>query len=79
MEFKQIISSNLEAAKYDASTKELIVRFKGGRAYKYFDVSPELYADFEKLFDSTLGSAGSFFAKQIRPLTSERIEDWNEA
>jgi hypothetical protein len=75
-EFKNIESSNLEAASYDTATKILVVRFKSGRAYKYFDVSPELYADFETLFDGTAGSAGSFFSKQIRFIKNEQIEDW---
>lgn len=74
--FKPITSSNLEAASYDAATKVLIVRFKSGRTYKYFDVSPSLYADFEKLFDGKAGSAGSFFSKQIRFIKNEQIEDW---
>lgn len=70
-DFKPIVSSNLEAAKYDESTRELIIRFKNGRAYKYPDVSPELYADL-----LAADSAGSFFATQIRNLSNERIEDW---
>ena len=74
--FKQIESSNLEAASYDVATRELIVRFKNGSAYKYLDVSPELFADFESLFDGKAGSAGSFFMKQIRNLSNERIDDW---
>ncbi len=75
-EFKTITSSNLESASYDPASKELTVRFKNGRAYKYFDVSPELYADFEALFDGSNGSAGSFFAKQIKFISNEQIEDW---
>ncbi len=70
-DFKPIVSSNLEAASYDAAKRELIVRFKNGRAYKYSDVSSELFADL-----LAAESAGGFFAMQIRHLSNEKIEDW---
>lgn len=76
--FKPIVSSNLHSAAYDRSWKELTVRFKNGTAYKYSDVSPSLWKEFEKTFDGKSGSAGSFFAKQIRSLSNEKIEDWQQ-
>jgi hypothetical protein len=78
-DFKPIVSSNLAAAAYDPATQQLVVRFKNGTAYRYSNISPELYADFAATFDGKNGSAGSFFAKQIRFLMNEKIEDWNEA
>lgn len=70
-DFKPIVSSNLESGAYDPAAKVLIVRFKNGRAYKYTEVSPEIFADL-----MAAESAGSFLARQIRPLPNERIEDW---
>jgi hypothetical protein len=75
-QFFPITSSNLDSAAFDRDWNELVVRFKNGTAYKYQDVTQSLWADFKKLFDGKSGSAGSFFAKQIRFLTNERIEDW---
>ena len=74
--FKPITSSNLHSAAYDRPWKELTVRFKNGTAYRYFDVTPSLWKEFEKLFDGRLGSAGGFFSKQIRFLSNEKLEDW---
>lgn len=78
LKFEPITSSNLESAAYDREWKELTVRFKNGTAYKYFDVTPTLWRDFKKLFDGRAGSAGSFFAKQIRFLSNEKQEDWHQ-
>jgi hypothetical protein len=78
--FKPIVSSNLAAAAYDPATQQLVVRFKNGTAYRYQGVSPKLFADFEATFDGRDGrSAGGFFAKQIRFLTNEKIEETDEA
>lgn len=77
--FTPIVSSNLEAAAYNPATKKLVVKFKNGTRYRYSDVSPELYADFAATFDGTGASAGSFFSKQIRFLTNEKLEDEDEA
>jgi hypothetical protein len=74
--FRPIVSSNLDSAAYDRRCQELTVRFKNGTQFKYFDVSPTLWSDFQKLFDGKLGSPGSFFAKQIRFLSNEKLDDW---
>lgn len=37
-------SSNAEAIRYDASRRELFVRFKGGRAWRYDNLPPSLAA-----------------------------------
>jgi hypothetical protein len=75
-EFKPIVSSNLDSASYDAATDICVVRFKNGRAHRYPSFPQSLWKDFAKTFDGKTGSPGSFFAKQIRFLTNERIEDW---
>jgi hypothetical protein len=74
--FKPINSSNLEAASYDVVTQQMIVRFKNGTQYRYFDISPELYKAFEETFSGERGlSAGKFFNAHIRHQTSEKIEE----
>lgn len=74
-DFKPIVSSNLEAASYEAATKTLIVLFRGGSQYKYSNVLAKLYADFERTFDGKDGnSAGRFFHEKIRHLSNEKIE-----
>lgn len=75
-DFKPIVSSNLHSASYDAATDELVVRFKSGTAYRYPNFPQSLWKDFAKTFDGKSGSAGGFFAKQIRFLENEKIEDW---
>jgi hypothetical protein len=70
-EFKPIKSSNLEAESYDAANQELVIRFKNGTAYKYFNVSPDLYREFKEA-----DSAGSFFHLHIRRMEFEQLENW---
>lgn len=73
-DFKPINSSNLEAASYDFEMEVLRVKFKTGTTYRYHDVTPELYRNFEKTFDGKDGnSAGRFFQTNIRHLPSEKI------
>ncbi|MCW5959275.1 MAG: KTSC domain-containing protein [Pyrinomonadaceae bacterium] len=73
--FIPIASSNLDAAAYDAQTGELIVKFKNGGAYRYENVSPELFDKFRATFDPESGeSAGRFFSQNIRQLPAEKIE-----
>lgn len=75
-EFKPIKSSNLEAACYNGTSKEMVVQFKGGNQYRYFDVSDELWNNFADTFNGENGkSAGKFFAANIRSLRCEKIED----
>ena len=40
-EWISLVSSNLDAMKYDAGSSVLHVRFKNGGAYAYDDVPPE--------------------------------------
>lgn len=74
-EYKPIVSSNLDAASYEPTTRELIVKFKNGTAYKYPDVPVKIYVDFEKTFSGEGDkSAGKYFNGHIRHLPSEKIE-----
>lgn len=75
MSFQPIVSSNLEAARYDAAARTLDVRFKGGKVFRYKKVMPGLYKKFAAVFDGKKGSAGKFFAANIRGLENEQIED----
>lgn len=54
-------SSNVEAHGYDAATRTLAVRFKGGGEYRFTDVPADLADKF-----AAAESKGSFFAKSIR-------------
>ena len=54
-------SSNVEAVGYDAATRTLRVRFKGGKAYDYAAVPAEIYAAL-----TGAASIGSFLATQIK-------------
>lgn len=75
-EFKPIKSSNLEAACYNGSTREMVVRFKGGNEYRYFDIPQELWNQFADTFSGDGGkSAGKFFHANIRNLRCEKIEE----
>ncbi len=75
-ELKPVISSNIESAGYCAETNTLVVKFKSGKKYKYPDVSPEVYKDFEATFGGADGkSAGKFFYANIRALACEEVEE----
>ncbi len=73
-ELQPIVSSNLEAAGYDAKKRELTVRFKGESTFRYFKVMPGLWKKFENTFDGTKGSAGKFHAAYIKGLDCEKID-----
>lgn len=74
--FQPIVSSNLKAAKYDAETKEMIVRFKNETAYKYPNIDDHLWNEFESQFDGEDGrSAGKFFHANIRHRPCEKLEE----
>lgn len=73
-DFQPIVSSNLESAKFAGG--ELFVRFRSGKQYAYMDVDKGLWDKFRKLFDGKKGSAGSFFAKSIKPLPCKQLDDW---
>lgn len=73
-EFKPIKSSNLEAACYNGTSKEMVVRFKGGNEYRYFDISEKLWNEFADTFSGDGGkSAGKFFSANIRHLPCEKV------
>ena len=74
--FQKIVSSNLHSAAYDPAAKVLTVRFTNGTQYRYPEFPETLWKDFARLFPGKLGSAGSYFSKQIRFLPNEKIEDW---
>lgn len=56
-------SSNIESVGYDASGRELYVRFLAGRTYVYSDVPAELY---EELLRAP--SKGSFYNRAVRSI-----------
>ncbi len=69
-------SGNIVAAGYGAETQTLVVEFKGGKKYRYPNVSPELWQKFETTFGGTGNiSAGKFFFANIRSLPCEKIEE----
>ena len=73
--FKQITSSNLDAARYDADSQTLTVRFKNGTSYRYDGVPAEVNSKFEETFGED-GSAGRFFAQNIRgSFAYKKLED----
>ena len=72
--YKSITSTNLDGASYDPQTKELLVKFKNGTTYKYFDVPVKVYVDFESTFSGEKGkSAGKFFNGHIKHLQFEKV------
>ena len=54
-------STALRGIDYEPVSRTLLVIFIDGDGYAYFDVSPELYADF-----LAAESKGRFFAEQVR-------------
>ena len=76
-DFKPIItdSGTPTAARYDAETQELFVKFKGDKCAKYPNYPADEYAKFEKTFDGTQElSAGKFFRRNIANLPFEYVE-----
>jgi hypothetical protein len=63
-------SSNILASTYDNSTNELCLIFKGGRKYKYSNVSKSDYMRFE-----IAESQGDIFNTHIKKYSFERLED----
>jgi hypothetical protein len=56
-------SSMMSRVEYDESTRELDVLFTSGKTYRYFDVSPDLYAG---LLEAE--SKGQFFNEEIEDI-----------
>lgn len=67
-------SSNLQKATYDDETKILIVEFKNGSSYRYFNVPKTLWDQFAKTVNED-GSAGKFLNAHIRSLPNEKVEE----
>lgn len=47
MDMKYVQSSNILAIGYDEDKSILVIEFKDGSAYEYYDVPESLYYDFE--------------------------------
>lgn len=43
-----LLSSNLLESVYNPSDKTLIITFRGGRVYRYSNIEPKVYEQFEK-------------------------------
>jgi len=68
-------SSNLAKATYDETNLELIVEFKNGTKYKYFEVPETVWNAFAKTINED-GSAGKFFNGFIKEsYRFEKVED----
>lgn len=57
---QKVESTAIEAIGYDAEANALSVRFVSGGEYRYFDVPPQIAADFE-----AAESKGRFFHEHI--------------
>ena len=64
-EWEDVESSNVHSVRYDASSRDLYVRFHGGATYKYAKVDSVIYAG---LIHSD--SVGKFLAQNIKPFHS---------
>lgn len=53
-------SSAITGHGYDAASRTLLLRFNGGRSYRYADVPPEVYAALKEA-----KSMGGYFGKHI--------------
>jgi hypothetical protein len=73
-EVKSINSSNLEEASYDSDNRQMVVSFKNGMKWRYFDVPAEIWAGFTQTV-SDGGSVGKYFHANIRRLPGEKVEN----
>lgn len=72
MNLKPVVSSNITHIGYDPATKELGVKFKSGKLYKYHPVTLE---DYTELINAD--SIGGYFANHIKNkegISYERID-----
>jgi hypothetical protein len=65
-----ISSTNLLETVYDTATKDLIITFRGGRVYRYKNVDPKIYNQFE-----LSESHGKSFHQLFRSIESIRLSD----
>lgn len=56
-----LVSSTIKSVEYDDDTRELDITFTSGKAYRYFNVPLEIYAEF---LDA--GSKGKLFNDNIK-------------
>lgn len=61
LSFESPASSNIDGATYNPTTQELVVKFHGGRSYRYHGVPRDLWDAFEDA-----ESKGHFFAARIK-------------
>lgn len=61
MKRQPVQSSNLKSVGYATDSKELHVEFKGGKVFKYLNVSEETH---KEMLESK--SIGSYFARKVR-------------
>jgi hypothetical protein len=54
-------SAVIERFTYDEATRTLVIRFRSGADYAYFDVPPQVVRDLR-----AAGSRGRYFARHIR-------------
>ena len=62
MEYQQVNSTSIAQVGYDSLTAILEIRFRSGRHYRYFLVSPSCYRDL-----LVADSKGRYFLQKIRP------------
>jgi len=56
----EIESSNLTKTEYDTETKKMVVEFKNGMVYEYYEVPHQVYTQFRMS-----ESQGKFFSSKI--------------
>lgn len=61
MILQQVSSNNLRAVGYDPDTRTLVVEFRSGGTYEFYDVDVNVY---EALMSA--GSHGQFFQQEVR-------------
>ena len=61
-------SSNIKKAAYNVDKRELDISFNSGSQYRYFDVSHELFTEFDMA-----ESQGKTFSSKIRPLKYQKL------
>jgi len=74
-DFQPIVSSNLAEGRYDKASRMLDIKFKKDAkdAFRY-KVMPSVARKFMETWDGKKGSAGKFFAANIKGLPFEKIE-----
>lgn len=61
-------SSNIKGANYNTENKELDITFNNDTKYRYFDVSHELFTEFDMA-----DSQGKTFSSKIRSLKYQKL------